>query len=147
MIHVLAGQGRSSRNVTARDCESVMQKRGWYEHKSVPPLSRREFVNRLLRHGGFAAVLAALSLFIGMAGYHWIAGQSWVDSFLNASMLLGGMGPVGELPNSGAKIFAGFFALYAGVVFLFVAAIMMAPIFHRVLHKFHWEDSESETNS
>jgi hypothetical protein len=90
-------------------------------------------------------MLAVLSLLIGMAGYHWIAGQSWADSFLNASMLLGGMGPVGDLPNTAAKIFAGLFALYAGVVFLFVAAIMMAPVFHRVLHKFHWEDENSDS--
>jgi hypothetical protein len=120
----------------------MKRSRGWYEHKSVPPLSRREFVSRLARHGGYAGMLAVISLFIGMAGYHWIGGQSWAVSFLNASMLLGGMGPVGDLPNAAAKIFAGLFALYAGVVFLFVAAIMMAPIFHRVLHKFHWESRE-----
>lgn len=113
--------------------------RGWYEHKTVPPLSTRAFIGRLARHGGYAAMLGAFSLVGGMSGYHWIAEQSWADSFLNASMLLGGMGPVGELNNTAGKIFAGIFALYAGVVFLFVAAILLAPIFHRVLHKFHWE--------
>jgi hypothetical protein len=113
--------------------------RGWFEHRNDPPLPRRAFFARLARHGGYAALLALFSLLVGMSGYHWIGGQSWVDSFLNSSMLLGGMGPVGELSSSGAKIFAGLFALYSGIVFLFVAAIMMAPIFHRVLHKFHWE--------
>lgn len=112
---------------------------GWFEHKTDPPLPRRAFFARLARHGGYAAMLTAASLLIGMSGYHWIAGQSWVDSFLNASMLLGGMGPVGVLTNTAGKVFAGLFALYAGVIFLFVAAIMLAPVFHRVLHKFHWE--------
>ena len=76
-----------------------------------------------------------------MAGYHWIAHFSWVDSFLNACMLLGGMGPVGDtpLPNVSAKIFAGLFALYAGLVFLASAALLLTPVFHRVLHRFHWE--------
>lgn len=96
-------------------------------------------MGRLFRHGGYALMLGVFSLLMGMFGYHWIAGQPWVDSFLNSSMLLGGMGPVGEIANDGGKIFAGVFALYAGVVFLFVAAILLAPIFHRVLHKFHWE--------
>jgi hypothetical protein len=64
--------------------------------------------------GGYATTLVAASVFIGLVGYHWIAGFSWVDSFLNACMLLGGMGPVGELNGTGAKIFAGIFALYSG---------------------------------
>ena len=112
---------------------------GWYEHKTDPPLSTREFLSRLARHGGYALILAGISLLLGIFGYHWIAGMSWVDSFLNSSMLLGGMGPVGNIDNAAGKIFAGVFALYSGVVFLFVTAILMAPIFHRVLHKFHWE--------
>lgn len=78
-----------------------------------------------------------------MCGYHWIAGFSWVDSLLNASMLLAGMGPVGELMTTPAKLFASAFALYSGVVFLIVAGLMLPPIFHRVLHRFHWE-SEHE---
>jgi hypothetical protein len=102
-------------------------------------LSRPAFAHRLVRQAGYAAALIGASLGIGMAGYHWIAGYSWVDAFLDASMLLGGMGPVGALPTTGAKLFAGSFALYAGLVFLVVAALLLAPVFHRVLHRFHWE--------
>ena len=72
-----------------------------------------------------------------MAGYIWIAGQSPVDAFLNAAMLLGGMGPVGELPSDAAKIFAGCYALYAGIVFIASAGVLIAPVAHRVLHKLH----------
>ena len=80
-----------------------------------------------------------------MAGYHWLADQSWVDAFLNAAMLLGGMGPVGELHTTSAKIFAGVYALYAGIVFLVLAAMLLGPVFHRVLHHFHWEaDQEAQ---
>ena len=110
-----------------------------YEHRSQPPLSRRQFVRRLSTHGRYVVELVVVSLAIGMAGYHWLGGQSWVDAFLNTTMLLGGMGPVGELPNAASKIFAGLFALYSGLVFLAVSILLLTPVFHRVLHKFHWE--------
>ena len=110
-----------------------------FEHRTEAPLSRLAFFRRLGRHGLYALTLIAVSLVIGMIGYRWLAHQSWVDAFLNTSMLLGGMGPVGDLPNDAAKIFAGFFALYAGLVFLAVAVLLLTPVFHRVLHKFHWE--------
>ena len=83
---------------------------------------------------------------LGMAGYHWIAGFVWIDAFVNAAMLLGGMGPVGALEGNAAKLFAGIFALYAGLVFLAVEVLLLTPIFHRVLHKFHWEMSHRETH-
>jgi len=95
----------------------------------------------MLRHGHYALWLVIASLVIGMSGYHWIAGYRWADAFLDSSMLLGGMGPVGVLSTTSAKIFAGVFALYAGLVFLAAAALMLAPVFHRVLHRFHWEGS------
>jgi len=110
-----------------------------FEHHSQPLISRRHFIRRLGRHGGYAVGLIAASLVIGMIGYHWLAHQTWVDAFLNTTMLLGGMGPVGDLPNDTAKIFAGAFALYAGLVFLAVAVVLLTPVFHRVLHRFHWE--------
>ena len=109
-----------------------------------PPVSRREFVSHLARQAGYAAALVAVSVVLGMAGYRWIAHYSWVDSFLNACMLLGGMGPVGVLPNDASKIFAGVFALYSGLVFLASALFLLTPVFHRVLHYFHWEQSQSE---
>jgi hypothetical protein len=77
----------------------------------------------MVRHGGYAAIVVGASLGIGVAGYHWLAGFGWVDSLLNASMLLGGMGPVGDLPNDAAKLFASLFAFYSGVIFLVLAAL------------------------
>jgi UPF0716 family protein affecting phage T7 exclusion len=115
-----------------------------YEHKNEPLISRREFAQRLGHQGLYALALVAVSVVFGMAGYHWIAGQGWVDAFLNTTMLLGGMGPVGELSNDAAKIFAGFFALYAGLVFLAVSILLLTPVFHRVLHHFHWEISSRQ---
>lgn len=111
-----------------------------FEHHTQPPLPRRAFVRRLLRHGGYAAVLVAASLVLGMSGYRWIVGTSWPDAFLETSMLLGGMGPVGALDTVPAKLFAGAFALYAGLVFLVVTALLLTPVVHRVLHRFHWDE-------
>lgn len=96
-------------------------------------------MGRLVQQGGLACAIIVVSLVIGMAGYHWLGGFGWVDAFLNAAMILGGMGPVGDLKATSAKIFAGVYALYAGVVFLVVAAVMLTPVFHRVLHRFHWD--------
>ena len=110
-----------------------------FEHRNQPVLARRHFLRRLARHGVYGLVLLAFSMALGIAGYHWFAGFSWVDALLNASMLLGGMGPVGDLPNDGAKIFASLYALYSGVVFLVLTGLLLAPVFHRVLHRFHWE--------
>ena len=110
------------------------------EHRAPRPLPHRHFIRGLMRNGAWAALAVAVSDGVGTVGYHWFAGFKWIDSFLNASMLLGGMGPVGDLPNDGAKLFASVFALYSGLVFLVVAGLMVAPVFHRVLHRFHWED-------
>lgn len=114
-----------------------------YEHRLQPPLSRMQFLMRLARHCGAASGLVAVSVAIGTAGYHWLAGASWIDAFLNACMLLGGMGPVGEIQTTGGKLFAALFALYAGLVFLVCLAILITPILHRVLHKFHWESDRA----
>lgn len=113
-----------------------------FESISQPPLPRHAFYRRLLRHGGYVTGLIAASVFVGAVGYHVLARFSWVDSFLNACMLLGGMGPVGDLPNDAAKIFAALFALYSGLVFLVAAGLLLAPVFHRILHRFHWEVEE-----
>ena len=110
-----------------------------FEHRRQPLVSRQRFVRRLTRYGGYALLIVGLSLAAGAAGYHWIAHFSWVDSLLNASMLLGGMGPVGDLPDDAAKLFAAGFALYSGLVFLVVAGLLLGPVFHRILHRFHWE--------
>ena len=110
-----------------------------YEHRGQRPLSRVHFFNRLAQHGAYAMLFVGISDAAGTLGYHYF-GYRWIDAFLNASMLLGGMGPVGDLPNDGAKIFASFFALYSGLVLVVVAGLMLAPVFHRVLHRFHFEE-------
>lgn len=114
-----------------------MADRWLYEHKSAPVLSRRKFIRRQVRHTLIAAALVAVSLLMGMAGYMGFAHMSAVDAFLNAAMLLGGMGPVGDLPNDSAKVFAGLFALYAGVIFIVSAGVLIAPAAHRILHRLH----------
>jgi hypothetical protein len=86
-----------------------------------------------------AAGIATGSLFLGMLGYHLLVKLPWVDAFLNASMLLGGMGPIDAPQTSAGKLFAGIYALYAGLVFLIVVGIILAPIVHRIMHRFHWK--------
>ena len=113
-----------------------------YEHRRVPPLTRAAFVGRLARHAAAALGLMVLSLVIGMAGYSYFEGLDWRDAFLNAAMLLGGMGPVNAPLTPGGKLFAGCYALYAGIVFLVVAGLLLAPVVHRILHRFHWEGKE-----
>jgi len=86
--------------------------------------------------------LLGASLFAGMAGYEYFENLAWRDAFINSAMLLGGMGPVNAPQSDGGKIFAGLYALYAGLVFLIVSAIIFTPVIHRVLHTFHWEEDE-----
>lgn len=97
-------------------------------------------MRRMLGHFIVAMALVAASLWAGMAGYRHFENFSWNDAFINSAMLLGGMGPVNAPQTDGGKIFAGLYALYAGLVFLMVLAIIFTPVIHRVLHKFHWED-------
>ena len=115
-----------------------------YESHDQPPLSRRAFMRRMARHGGIVGVLVAGSVVLGTAGYHWLGQAAWIDAFLNACMLLGGMGPVGEIPSAAGKIFAALFALYAGLVFLVSATILATPVIHRVIHRMHWEAAHGE---
>ena len=110
-----------------------------YESRKHPPLSRTRFARRLAWHFAGAAALVLGSLLLGMAGYNYFEGLTWRDSFLNAAMLLGGMGPVDAPRTDGGKLFAGLYALYAGLVFLVAAGLVLAPVLHRVLHKFHWD--------
>lgn len=115
-----------------------------YESKGEPIAPSRVFANRLLRHFLLSVAVIGFSLGVGIAGYHTIAGFGWVDSLLNASMILGGMGPVGDLPNDGAKVFASAYALFSGLVFISVSAILFAPVAHRMLHAFHGDDSDDK---
>ncbi|HVE33397.1 MAG TPA: hypothetical protein VNC18_07570 [Gemmatimonadaceae bacterium] len=110
-----------------------------YERRVEKLISRQAFARRMVRHGGYGIGLIVVSLAIGMSGYHFFDQLAWLDAFVDASMLLGGMGPVHALQSDAAKIFAGIFALYAGLVFLALTALMLAPVLHRVLHAFHAE--------
>jgi hypothetical protein len=110
-----------------------------YERRTARPISRRHFVLRMVRHGAVALSIVGVSLGIGMWGYGYYEGLRWRDSFLNAAMLLGGMGPVNDPVTDGGKVFAGLYALYAGLVFIVTAGLLLAPVVHRVLHRFHWE--------
>lgn len=111
-----------------------------YESHTESLLSRRRFFSRWARHGYLAAVALLVSLAIGTLGFHWLAEESWLDAFLNASMLIGGMGPVGEFKQPAGKLFAALYALYAGIVFLGAAAVFLAPVVHRTLHKLHLDE-------
>ncbi|MFN8546580.1 MAG: hypothetical protein U0527_01055 [Candidatus Eisenbacteria bacterium] len=113
-----------------------------YESKSVPPLSRSRFTKRLLLHSATAALLLAGSLGVGVLGYTYFERLTILDAFLNSAMLLGGMGPVNPPATAGGKLFAGCYALYAGLVFIVTAALIVTPIAHRVLHKFHWDSRD-----
>jgi hypothetical protein len=112
-----------------------------YEHKHQPPLSRAHFARRMAWHGGLAVCLLGVSLGVGVAGYMAFERLPALDAFLNASMLLGGMGPVDAPKTPAGKLFAGCYALYAGLVFIVTAAIVFTPMLHRVLHRFHWDDA------
>ena len=115
-----------------------------FERRHEPLLPRKAFLLRMLGHVGAAAGILLGSLGLGIVGYHEFADLTWIDALLNAAMLLGGMGPVNELHSVGGKVFASVYALYAGVVFLLVAGVLLAPVFHRILHHFHLEFTEED---
>lgn len=109
------------------------------EHQAL----RQRTVSNLVRNALVALMLIALSLMIGVAGYRWLAPMPWTDAFMNAAMLLGGMGPVTPLDNDRAKLFAGVYALYCGVVFIATAGLLIAPIGAHVLHRFHLDRGDA----
>jgi len=113
-----------------------------YEHHKQPLASRKVFARRLMLNGLIGLALLVVSLGIGMIGYHVLEGLSWLDSLLNASMILGGMGPVNPLKTEAGKLFASFYALYSGVILLASVGILITPIFHRFLHRFHLADEK-----
>ena len=116
-----------------------------YESPHTAPLSRSRFLLRMLKHALFAQILVGISLAIGMGGYSYYEDMAWRDAFVNSAMLLGGMGPIKtEGLSDAGKVFAGFYALYAGLVFIIIVGIMTAPVLHRVMHLFHWGEGRDK---
>ena len=113
-----------------------------YEPRNQPLLSRIEFFFRIVRHGLLASVALCFALGIGILGYHWFEDLPWVDATLNASMILGGMGPVNEMKTEGGKLFASAYALFSGVLFIGLMGVVLAPFAHRLLHRFHIKDDK-----
>jgi hypothetical protein len=99
----------------------------------------------MMTYGAYAGGLLAFSLAVGVAGFHWLAGQSGIDALLNASMLLGGQGPIGTIRGTAGKLFASAYALYAGLVFIGAAGLAFAPLLHRLLHRLHLEEQAHES--
>jgi hypothetical protein len=114
-----------------------------FEHRRQPLLTPREFIVRQLIFLLAALGIIAGSLVLGILGYHLFEGLSWIDSLVNAAMILGGMGPVNALHTSAGKLFASFYALYSGIVFLVSVGVILAPLYHRFLHRFHLEIEEA----
>ena len=113
-----------------------------FEHRSKPLFPRRAFYARMAWSAALALLVVAFALGIGMVGYRAFEPMSWVDAFVNAAMILSGMGPASSLQTDGGKIFAGCYALLSGLAFLTSIGIVFAPAFHRFLHKFHAEESK-----
>ena len=114
------------------------------ERKGAPLASKAIFFLRLTRNFLATVGIVAFSLGIGTAGYHYLGGVGWIDGFLNASMILSGMGPLGPLQTWGGKLFAGLYALYSGLALIAAITVIVAPIAHRVLHRFHGDMEDDE---
>src|SRR5262245_42215005 len=115
-----------------------------FEHRRHGLITRRRFAYRMLMAIGLWLALASIGLVIGVAGYAYFEGMSLVDAYVNAAMILSGMGPVGELKTTGGKIFAGSYAIFSGLVIVIATGFVLAPIIHRVLHRFHVETGKDK---
>ncbi len=123
------------------DGDTSLSRRGFlgYEAKHHPVLSRKEFAKRMAKSFAMAFSLISLSLLAGMASYHYLEALPWIDAFMNAAMILGGMGPVAPIQTFSGKLFAGCYALYSGLIVIVAAGVNFAPAVHRMIHKFHAE--------
>lgn len=115
-----------------------------FENRNKPLVATHLFVIRLLRSIMFGLLAILVALGIGMMGYHYYENMPWIDAFVNAAMILSGMGPLTTLVTKGGKIFAGFYALFSGLAFILIIGVIFAPILHRFFHKFHLDDSNSK---
>jgi hypothetical protein len=118
-----------------------------FEHRSKPLLPRREFIWRMIFFALLSAGFVIFSLLLGMIGYRIFEDFNWVDAFVNAAMLMGGMGPVNELKTDAGKIFAGVYSMYCGLVFIIAVGFLIAPVYHRFLHKFHLDLEEKNSKT
>ena len=116
-----------------------------FEHHTKPLLPRKEYFRRIMRHAALGLTVIAVALGIGMAGYHFFENLPWIDAFVNAAMILSGMGPVSALQTDAGKIFAGYYALFSGLALIAILGIIFAPVIHRALHRFHLEDEERDS--
>lgn len=126
--------------MTSRKSGTSFARLAKLEHRSERVVGKRRFAARMGLAIALWAAVIAVGLAIGMAGYAYFEGMGFVDSFVNAAMILSGMGVFDDLKNPNAKIFAGFYALLSGLILLIAATFILAPVFHRVLHRFHVED-------
>jgi hypothetical protein len=115
-----------------------------FEHRHQPLISRKAYLRRQFKFALIAIGMVLLSLLLGIAGYHFLGRMAWIDALLNASMIMSGMGPVDPLTTVASKIFASFYALYSGVVFLVSAGVLFAPLIHRIFHHFHLESGTND---
>jgi hypothetical protein len=115
-----------------------------FESRNEPLLARAAFARRLGVNLLVAFLLVGASLLAGMVGYHYFESMPWIDAFVNASMILSGMGPMGTLQTWGGKCFAGWYALYSGLALILVSGLILAPILHRLMHRFHLDTEEEE---
>jgi hypothetical protein len=113
-----------------------------FEQRNQRLLPRREFIRRLGWSVALGSVLILFSLTLGVLGYHFVCGLPWIDAFLDAAMILSGMGPLSPIPNTAGKLFAGCYAIYCGIALIGTTGIIFAPAIHRALHKFHLEERE-----
>jgi hypothetical protein len=111
-----------------------------FEHRSEPLLPRHSFLARAALYAGAASLLIGAALGFGVVGYHYFGGLPWIDALVNASMILGGMGPVDPITSHAGKLFASFYALFSGLLFIGAASLVLAPFIHRVMHKLHLDD-------
>ena len=131
-----AGRRQSLRRGSAT--ESMI--RPMFEHRTAPLLPRHHFFLRVLGYIAAATVLVGTALGLGVLGYHHLGGLPWIDALVNASMILGGMGPVDPIASDAGKLFASFYALFSGLLFIGAASLVLAPFMHRVMHKLHIDD-------
>ena len=126
-----------------------MEKRSHFklEHRKERPLSQREFISRMGAYVAAALLLIFGVLAIAMSGYHYLEGMRWIDAFLSAAMILGGMGQASTLTHDSAKLFAGSYALFSGLFFFVIAGLILTPIIHRILHRFHFDEEGGDISS